>query len=218
MSLQSELDTFKAGWLGRVGTETAQLVADDIEALKSLAAQARKAGDIFPSLALPRGDGQMVDVGAITARGPAVITFYRGGWCPYCNLELRAFQALLPEIQSLGATLIAVSPETPDHTVATAEKNGVAFTVLSDAKGALAMALGIQFELAPAIKALYQKFGHDLASRNDDPRWALPMPATYVVEKGGRIAAAFVDPDYRRRMEPTEALAALRAIVAKAAA
>lgn len=134
MSLQSELDTFKTGWLERVGPETARLVASDIDALKSLAAQARKAGDSFPALSLARGDDQMVDLGEIMSRGPAIVTFYRGGWCPYCNLELRAFQNLLPGIQSLGATLVAVSPETPDHTIATAEKNGVAFTVLSDAR------------------------------------------------------------------------------------
>lgn len=218
MALQSELDTFKSGWLERVGGETAALVQSDIDALQSLAASARKAGDVFPALALQRGDGQVVDLGAVTAQGAAIITFYRGGWCPYCNLELRAFQKLLPDIQALGATLVAVSPETPDNTIATAEKNGVAFTVLSDARGALAQALGIQFELAPEIKALYQKFGHDLAARNDDPRWALPMPATYVVEQGGRIAAAFVDPDYRRRMEPTAALDALRAVTAARAA
>lgn len=218
MTLQSELDTFRTGWLERVGADTAKLVSDDIEALRALAAGARKAGDMFPALSLARADGQMIDIGAITAQGPAIVTFYRGGWCPYCNLELRAFQKLLPDIQALGATLIAISPETPDHTVATAVKNGIAFTVLSDAKGELARALGIQFELAPEIKALYQKFGHDLGARNDDPRWALPMPATYVVEKGGRVAAAFVDPDYRRRMEPSEALSALKQIGPRAAA
>lgn len=218
MTLQSELETFQSGWLERVGADTAKLVRDDIDALRALASRALKAGDTFPAMTLPRGDGETIDLASIMARGPAVITFYRGGWCPYCNLELRAFQKLLPEIQALGATLIAVSPETPDHTVETAEKNGVAFTVLSDAKGELAKALGIQFELAPAIKALYQKFGHDLAARNDDPRWALPMPATYVVGQGGRIAAAFVDPDYRRRMEPSEAVAALKTLSAHAAA
>jgi peroxiredoxin len=90
--------------------------------------------------------------------------------------------------------------------------------VLSDPKGALAKALGIQFELTPAIQALYRKFGHDLAARNNDDGWALPMPATYVVEKGGRIAAAFVDPDYRRRMEPRDAIAALATLVSAKAA
>jgi len=212
MSLQSDLDAFRAGWLDRVGAETAGLVASDIEALRNLTANAKKKGDLFPARVLRRGDGALVDVAAILAAGPTVVMFYRGGWCPYCNLELRAFQQALPEIQALGATLVAVSPETPDDTIETAEKNGVAFTVLSDAGGALARDLGIEFELSPAIKALYRKFGHDLAARNDDPRWALPMPATYVVAKGGRIAAAFVDPDYRRRMEPAEAVAALGAL------
>lgn len=209
MSLQTELETFKAAWVDRVGAATAQMMADDNAALLPLAAAALKAGDRFPSVSLADQSGRTIDLGALAESQPLVVTFYRGGWCPYCNLELRAYQKLLPEIERLGAKLIAVSPETPDNTLSTAEKNDLAFTVLSDAKGQLADALGIRFELSEAVKAYFIKAGHDLPARNGDDKWSLPMPASYVVAKGGRIALANIDPDYRRRMDPADALAAL---------
>lgn len=211
MTLQTELDTFKTTWLERVGAATAQLVDDDNAALLPLAAKALKAGARFPAMTLANHTGGTTDLGALAAAGPLVVVFYRGGWCPYCNLELRAYQNALPEFAALGARLIAVSPETPDNTLSTAEKNALAFDVLSDERGRLADALGIRFELSPAIKELYGKFGHDLAARNNDDRWSLPMPANYVVARGGRIALASVDPDYRKRLDPALALAALRA-------
>lgn len=212
MTLQTELDRFKASWLDRVGPDTAKLVDDDNAMLRILADGARKAGDVFPAVALTNQTGGTTDLAQLLANGPLVVTFYRGGWCPYCNLELRAYQNALPEITALGARLVAISPETPDNTLSTADKNALAFDVLSDTQGRLADALGIRFELSPAIKALYQKFGHDLPARNGDDKWSLPMPATYVVAKGGRIALAHVEPDYRKRMEPSRALDALRAL------
>jgi peroxiredoxin len=105
--------------------------------------------------------------------------------------------------------LVAVSPETPDNTLTTAEKNDLSFPVLSDPKGELADALGIRFKLSLAIHALYEKFGHDLAVRNGDDRWSLPMPATFVVGPDGMIAHAMVDPDYRVRLDPNAAIAAV---------
>ena len=210
MSLQTELNTFKTSWLDRAGPDIAKLVEDDNAALQALAAKASKAGDRFPSVALADQLGRQVDLAERASAKPLIVTFYRGGWCPYCNLELRAFQKSVGEIEALGAALVAVSPETPDNTLSTAEKNDLSFSVLSDAKGRLADALGIRFELSPAIHALYQKFEHDLAVRNGDDRWALPMPATFVIAKGGIIAHASVDPDYRNRLDPAVAIDVLR--------
>lgn len=209
MSLQSELDSFKATWTSRVGQSIAQMMTDDNAALLPLAAKALKAGDSFPDVTLTDQLGGAIDVATLAAEGPLIVTFYRGGWCPYCNLELRAYQKVLPEITRLGARLIAITPETPDNALTTSEKNDLAFTVLSDEHGRLADALGIRFELSDAVKAYFVKAGHDLPTRNGDDRWSLPMPATYVIEKGGRIAVAYVDPDYRKRLEPSEAIAAL---------
>ncbi|XUM21497.1 peroxiredoxin-like family protein [Bradyrhizobium oligotrophicum S58] len=209
MSLQSELDSFKSAWTSRVGDDVARLVETDNAALEDLAARAVREGGTFPALTLPNHKGGTTDLAALLAESALIVTFYRGGWCPYCNLELRAYQARLPEIGARGARLIAVSPETPDNTLTTAEKNALTFEVLSDTEGRLADALGIRYELSASIKALYQKFGHDLPVRNGDGRWSLPMPATYVVARGGRILRAHVSPDYRTRLEPDAALAAL---------
>ncbi|MGJ4996763.1 peroxiredoxin-like family protein [Bradyrhizobium sp. HKCCYLR20261] len=209
MSLQTELDAFKSAWTSRVGDDIARLVESDNATLEDLAARALKQGATFPAPALPNHKGGITDLAALMADSALIVTFYRGGWCPYCNLELRAYQARLAEITARGARLVAVSPETPDNTLTTAEKNALAFDVLSDTEGRLADALGIRYELSAPIKALYQKFGHDLPVHNGDGRWSLPMPATYVIAKGGRILRAHVSPDYRTRLEPDAALAAL---------
>lgn len=217
MTLHSDLLAFKASWLERVGPDISKLVDDDNAALQDLAAKALKAGDRFPAVSLKDQSGRPTDVAALADAQPLVVTFYRGGWCPYCSLELRAYQKCLPEIEALGAKLVAVSPETPDNTLSTAEKNDLSFPVLSDDHGRLADALGIRFALSPAVRTLYEKFGHDLPTHNGDGAWSLPMPATFVVARGGIIAHAFVDPDYRNRLEPAVAIDVLRRLGSRAA-
>ena len=211
--LHSELDAFRTGWESRVGEAVAQMIAGDIEDLRAtgILDRAAKAGDAFPSTAnLLDARGRPFDLNALLASQPTIVTFYRGGWCPYCNLELRAYQRRLASITAMGAALVAVSPERPDASLSTAEKNDLAFTVLSDVGGALASALGIRFTLSEAVRPYYEKAGHDLPERNGDGEWALPMPATFILDRGGRIARAFIEPDYRHRTDPDEAIAALR--------
>ena len=158
MTLKTELDDFRSAWTQRVGPDIASLVAGDIDDLRSsgLLDGVARPGDLLPALALPNAAGETVDLRALAALGPLVITFYRGGWCPYCNLELRSYQQRLGDFDRLGATLVAVSPETPDDTLDTAQKNALAFEVLSDVEGRLANALAIRFQLTPAIRALYE--------------------------------------------------------------
>jgi peroxiredoxin len=221
MNLQTEFDTFRASWEARVGEQIALLIGGDIENLRAtgILDRAAKAGGAFsPTTNLRDAHNRPFDLNALIASKPVILTFYRGGWCPYCNLELRAYQALLSEIHAEGAELVAVSPELPDHSLTTAEKNDVSFTVLSDIGGELASALGIRFTLSDAVRPFYEKAGHALPDRNGDGDWALPMPATFVIQRGGRIAEAFIEPDYRKRLDPQQALAALRTSqVAKAA-
>jgi peroxiredoxin len=221
MTLQTEFDTFRASWEARVGEQIAHLIGSDIKNLRhtGILDHAAKAGDAFLTTSnLRDAHNRPFDLSAVIATKPVILTFYRGGWCPYCNLELRAYQALLPAIQAEGAELIAVSPELPDHSLTTAEKNDVSFTVLSDVGGELASALGIRFTLSDAVKPFYEKAGHALPERNGDGIWALPMPATFVVQRGGRIVEAFIEPDYRKRLDPQQALAALRSSRAAKAA
>jgi peroxiredoxin len=215
MTLQSELDTFRASWEARVGEQIARLIGGDIDGLRAtgILGHAAKAGDAFPASSNLRDvHDRPFDLQALIAAKPVILTFYRGGWCPYCNLELRAYQALLAAIHAEGAELVAVSPELPDHSLTTAEKNDISFTVLSDVGGELASSLGIRFTLSDAVRPFYEKAGHALPERNGDRAWALPMPATFVIQRGGRIAEAFIEPDYRKRLDPKAALAALRAI------
>jgi peroxiredoxin len=210
--LQADLDARRSAWEARVGEDIARLIAGDIEDLRAsgILDRAARPGDAFPLVpTLLDAQGAPFDLAALSARGPVIVTFYRGGWCPYCNRELRAFQAQLPAIRAAGAELVAISFEQPDHVRDTAMKNDLVFPVLTDAGGVLASALGIRFTLSEAVRPFYEKAGHALPERNGDGSWALPMPATYVVDRGGIIRAAFVEPDYRRRTDPTAALAAL---------
>ncbi len=217
MTLQTKLDDNRTSWEARVGETIARMIAGDIEALRTsgILERAARAGDAFPgATALLDQHGRAFDLGALVASKPLILTFYRGGWCPYCNLELRAYQQALPAIRAAGAELVAVSFELPDHALSTAEKNDLTFTVLSDVGGALASSLGIRFTLSDTVRPFYEKAGHALPERNGDGSWALPLPATFVVERGGRIRAAFVEPDYRRRVDPRAALDALAAAAA----
>ncbi|MGQ3353975.1 MAG: peroxiredoxin-like family protein [Phreatobacter sp.] len=220
MTLQTQLDGFRSGWEGRVGPATADLVAGDIEALRATGILDRvaKPGDGWPQAeGLVDQHARPFDLVGLAAARPVVATFYRGGWCPYCNLELRAYQAILGDIRAAGAELVAVSPELPDHSLSTAEKNDLSFTVLSDVGGALATALGIRFPLSDAVRPFYEKAGHALPERNGDGAWTLPLPATFIIDRGGVIGAAFVEVDYRRRPDPAAVLAALQDRTAAAA-
>ena len=126
-------------------------------------------------------------------------------------MELAALQAQLPQITAAGAALVAISPELPEHTAATAQQNGVGFEVLSDHGNAVARQFGIVFRLPPDLKELYQAgFGIDLAAKNGIPECELPIPATFVIDRSGIIRLAFVDPDYTKRLEPAEAVQAVR--------
>jgi peroxiredoxin len=219
-TLSAQLTEFREAWQTRVGGDVANLITSDIEALRAtgIVGRARGEGDKLPHLTtLLDAHGKPFDLTRAAGRQALLLTFYRGGWCPYCNIELRAYQALLPEIEALGAKLVAVSLELPDHSLSTAEKNALAYPVVSDVGSKLIDALGLRFELSEAVRPFYEKSGHALPERHGDGAWSLPLPATYVIARGGHIAKAFIEPDYRQRMEPTAALAALRELLSVAA-
>lgn len=182
---------------------TADLRATGIEA------SALQVNDLAPDVTLPDALNRPVRLSALWARGPLVLIFYRGGWCPYCNLELRAWQQQLRELQRLGAQLVAVSPQTPDNSLSTAEKNELAFPVLSDSELQAATRFGVAFEMPPELIELYGRLGNDLPVLNGNGRWVLPVPATYVIRGDGRIAFAHIDADYRERAEPHDVFAAV---------
>ena len=174
--------------------------------------EALKAGDRSPDFKLHDVHGGYVRLKDLIATGPVVLSFYQGGWCPNCNLELRALQQVLPEITRFGATLAAVSQQTPDQSLSAAEKNSLAFPVLSDVGSMTAKSFGIAYDLAEELRPIYARLGHALPEKNGDENWALPNPGELCNRHGWTIALAFVDVDYRNRLEPAEILTALRSL------
>jgi peroxiredoxin len=211
-TLATQLADYKAGFAQRVAPERVTMLEAATRDLRASGIEQRAlhAGDAAPAdLTLPDALGRPVRLADLWQRGPLVLLFYRGGWCPYCNLELRAWQKRLPELQRLGASLVAVSPQTPDHSMSTAEKNELAFPVLSDSALAASDTFGVTFTLPPELIELYGRVGNDLPVVNGNGQWALPLPATYVIGRDGRIAFAHVEADYRERAEPDDVLRAL---------
>jgi peroxiredoxin len=212
-SLQAALDAFQAEWRLKAPEEAQALIAAQIAELAASGAEQRiiAPGALLPDITLPDPAGRMV---ALRNARPQVIVFYRGGWCPYCNLQLRAWQARLDALARRGARLLAISPEVPDETLSTAERNALAFPVLSDSEDRAGTAFGVSFALPDDLIALYRRFGHQLDVVNGAAGWRLPMPATIVADADGRVVFARAEADYHRRVEPDEALAALDAAVA----
>ncbi|MFB9276091.1 peroxiredoxin-like family protein [Cohnella cellulosilytica] len=145
------------------------------------------------------------------AQGPVVLTFYRGGWCPYCNSQLRAYQKVLPEIEALGARLIAVSPQSPDNTLSHQEKENLQFQVLSDTNGLVAAFYNILYDVPPYLQEMMTNlFKLNLAEYNATDRWILPIPSTFMIDESGIIRSAYVNPDFMQRFEPEDILDELR--------
>ncbi len=212
MSLKEQLAEYRAGWYRRVPAERQEIIQRHIEQLRNgaIARTMLKAGDPAPAIVLGNAKGETLDVGTLLKKGPVIVTFYRGGWCPFCNLELKAFQDVLPEIATAGASLVAISPEKPDDTLSTAEKNALTFEVLSDVGQKVGRAFGLVYEFTDELKSAYQGFGLEIPARNGAPgEWALPVSATYVIDQGGVIIYAYTDVDYRDRADPRDVLQVL---------
>ena len=184
-SLSAQLAAYKAGFISRVPAARVSLMEGATAELKSsgIEASAKKVGDRAPSVSLPDAKGELVSIDGLLEKGPVVAIFYRGGWCPYCNLELRAWQTHLSELADLGVTLIAISPQTPDNSLSTAEKNELAYPVLSDSELSAAKGFGIAFTLPPELVDLYMSAGNNLPELNGNGQWMLPIPATFVIDQ-----------------------------------
>lgn len=179
------------------------------------AASEIKVGDTLPELTFKDAEGKDVDAKTLYAKGPAVIMFYRGNWCPFCNKSLKAFQEKVGEAKEMGASIAAISPEKPEELKETAKKDGLTYSLLSDSTGEGMKKLGLAFNLDDATKTKYKGFGIDLAKHNGNGEWSLPHPATLVVDTKGVVRYAFVTEDYTKRAEPEEVLAAVKNLTAE---
>jgi peroxiredoxin len=221
MSLQDRLDALKADFEGKKAPPeavdmfhkaTTELIAS------GQAERALKAGDRAPAFTLADADGPTVSSTDLLARGPLVVTFYRGVWCPYCNLDLQAIEAAANEIRGFGASLVAISPQTPPNSRRSQRENKLSFPILSDHAGMVANMFGLRFRLPDHLIEVYKQFGVDLAVHNGEPSWTLPMPSRYIIGRDGTIAYAEVNPDYTRRPDPEELLPVLRRLKSARAA
>lgn len=217
MTLQAKLDAFKADFKGGkapyfappeihpiMERATAELIAS------GQAGRALQAGDQAPVFTLDDPEGQPVSSAELLAQGPLVISFYRGVWCPYCNLELQALQETLPQFVALGASLVAISPQVAANSRKSQRQNKLGFPILGDPENAVAAAFGLRFTLPGYLVDLYKMLKNDLPAFNGDPSWTLPMPARYVIAQDGTIVYAEVNPDYTLRPEPASMLPVLR--------
>ena len=168
-----------------------------------------KAGTQAPDFTLLDARGTAVKLSHLLEQGPVVMTFYRGQWCPYCHMMLRAYQHALPQLQAGGATLLAISPQTPHHSRALAEKLKLTFAVLSDMGNQMARQFGLVFTLDEAVRGAYKQVGADLPRFNGTDSWELPMAGTFLVDQSGIVRLAFVDPDFTRRLDPSVIFARL---------
>jgi peroxiredoxin len=172
-----------------------------------------KVGERAPDFTLPNAFGKPVSLSRQLAKGPVVLTFYRGAWCPYCNLELKALRGALPHMERLGARLVAVTLQQPDKALEQVKKDGYTFEILSDLDSAVMRDYRLHFVVPKALSDLYRdRFGLDLATYNGPGRYELPVPGTFVIDRHGIVRAAFADTDYKRRMEPADIIDTLSAL------
>ncbi len=206
-SLKEQLDARAAQSATTATPEVKAAYAQGIEvvAASGLIKDAMKVGDTAPDFTLTNADGKEVALSALLKEGPVILTWYRGGWCPYCNIALAAMEKKLPEFRKAGAQLVALTPELPDKSLTTTEKNKLTFQVLTDKDHAVARKFGIAFDLTPEVRELYKKHFNltefNGATAGDG---TLPLAATYIIDRKGVIRWAFLDADYRKRAEPAD--------------
>ncbi len=211
-TIADQVNEVKATAASHLPAEVVAVFASDQAALAAggIPAGAVSVGDKLAPFALPDATGEIRTLDELTAQGPAVIVFYRGGWCPYCNVTLRSYQRdLVPHLDGYSAHLVAISPEIPDESLTTKEKAELTYTVLSDTRAELASSLGITFEPAEDGLAAQRKLGVDIRTTRADGGTLLPMPTVLIVDRDHVVRFADIHPDYTGRTEVNEILAAL---------
>ena len=214
MTLKESIDQFMKQMAGQAPKEVLDTLGSEIHKMteSGMVNNALKAGTKAPTFSLPDPQGHSIGLSDLLQKGPLVLVFYRGSWCPFCNLQLRAYQKALPEMQKLGASLIAVSPQTPDNSLTIIEKAELTFPVLSDQGNRVARQYGLVFKLSDALQNLQKAFNNDITQFNGDQSWELPMPGVFVIDKTGTIRFASVDPNWTNRVEPAIILEQLKAL------
>jgi len=203
--LIDEINNYKEAFKAKVPQNLQEIMIKATDTLKDakISKNALKIGDVAKSFTLKNANNELISLDKqLEENDFVVINFYRGQWCPYCNLELKALQNINEELKNLNAKLIAVSPQTPDASLSTKEKNELAYEVLSDTNNLIAKEYGLVFSLAEELRPIYESFGIDIVGLNNEDSFELPMPATFVFNKNKEVLYSFVDEDYTKRCEP----------------
>jgi peroxiredoxin len=213
ISLQSILDSKKADFNASAKDEIKKIYAEGIASVKNSGVEtsAKQVGVHAPNFKLKNATGKEVALEDSLKEGPVILTWYRGGWCPYCNITLNRLQAELPYFKVEGAKLLALTPELPDKSMTTKEKNKLEFEVLSDVGN---KAYGVVYKRTKELAESYQD-GFDLHRYNGDSSDQLPLAATYIIDQKGVIIYAFLDAEYRNRAEPSEMIKVLKSLKIK---
>lgn len=207
--LKSKLDAMSARAAERMPPEQIKKFGEGVQQVKATGIESRalQVGAVAPDFTLPEAKGKPVTLSTMLKDGPVVLTWYRGGWCPYCNLQLAAYQEKMEELKAMGAQLVAISPQLPDGSMSTAQKSALEFSVVSDVGNTTAKAYGLAYKVPAAIEDMYKTF---LPKANGDESLELPLSAVYVVGRDGKIKWAQVDADYRVRAEPEDVVRAVK--------
>jgi peroxiredoxin len=207
LPLQGKLDAVKAEFETNMApkavVEVLHRATDELIAAGA-PGKALKAGAIAPEFTLPDPDGNPVSSKDLLAKGPLVVTFYRGVWCPYCNFDLQALEAARAEIEARGASLVAISQQTAPNSRKSQRQNALGFPILSDKGGDIGAQFGVRWTAPDDLREVHKALGADLTQFNGEDSWTLPMPARYVIAQDGVIAYAEVNADYTRRPEPSD--------------
>ncbi len=204
--LANKIETLNKEFLNQVPQEILEGFQKSVEDLdfQNITANSLKIGDKIPDFSLPNAINEIISSKDILESGKMVIAFYRGSWCPYCNLELKALQENLSRITSKKATLVAISPQSPDNSLTLVEKHDLQFEVLTDSQNSYAKQLGISFQLQDFVLPHYKALGINLTDFNKNDENTLPVPAIFVVDEGGFIIYKFVDVNYMNRVKIEE--------------
>ena len=215
MNLNRELKKLQEQTLKNIPEEYVEVMLKDVEiqVKKGLTKNALAIGETIPNFKLENAVGEQVDVKDLLENGPLVISFYRGAWCPYCNMELAAYQEVLSELTEAGGQLVAISPELPDASMSLIEKHGLKYQILSDVNNEVARQFGLVFKLSDSLQKVYSKLGLDLSEGQGNSNYELPFPATYVINSDGRVVEMSVQYDYTQRLEPDVAIERIKECV-----
>ena len=204
MSLAQNIQDFQDELIPTIPVATMNTLMSELGGLIStgIAEKSIAKGAAFPDFDLANANQESRSLKSLLCNGPLVISFYRGAWCPYCNLEINALQQRLPEIAAAGAQLVAISPQTPDKSVDQVTNSKLTFEVLSDIDNKLARQCGLVFTLPESLRPIYSAWEIDIPDHNANDSFELPIPATYIIDTDGKIGYVFADMDYTKRLEP----------------